>query len=134
MLLKRKVSGDQRLEYTFRAREGESIEPHGAFLCSEGNKFNDGYYFGLGRTSDETSVCLRRGMGVSRKDWDLKNPVMVPGKKHHVRYQRAGKRVTCMVDGKTIADFVDPSPLVGNRVGIFLMPGMHIDDVKVYTR
>jgi len=133
--LARDFPGEQRIDYTLtiEANQHERVPPNGVWLGSD-LQFNTGYYIRLGYTSDEADVMLRAGMGAAQRDWDPQKPLLEVGNSYQIRFQRAGGRVSCLVDGEVVLEYLDEQPLTGNRLGLVLMSDSRVDEVKVYTR
>jgi hypothetical protein len=134
MVLNKKFERDVRLEYTLKMVDREKTDPHGAWISSRTGEFDSGYYFSAGRTSDATTMLLRDGFKFDRLDWAKNTPLVKTGKTYHIICQRSGNRVTYLVDGKVVMDLLDEESLTGAHVGILVMLGQQVSDVKVYTK
>ena len=79
-------------------------------------------------------MLLRDGFKFDRLDWAKNTPFVETGKTYHIICQRSGNRVTSLVDGKVVMDLLDEASLTGAHVGILVMLGQQVSDVKVYTK
>ncbi|MBA2626456.1 MAG: helix-turn-helix domain-containing protein [Gemmatimonadales bacterium] len=59
----------------------------------------------------------------------------VPGRRHRVRAEVRGNRLSLSVDGRTLCEHVGLFPLVGGYVGIYAyFPGVSFGDVRIFLR
>jgi|LSQX01.3.fsa_nt_gb hypothetical protein len=135
LLLARPLSGMQRIEFEIRS-DDEMLSDFSAGLHAGvgATTLTDGCYlvqFG-GMANTENRVLLGGTPATSRSV-----PQRIePGRWYTVAAERDGDIVRLMVDGRTVVELVDASPLGGaghDRVGLYIHCAAQLRAVRVYT-
>ncbi len=74
---------------------------------------------------------------ITNKNRQLACSYVVPrrGRRHHVRCEIAEERLTLMVDGETVCEWIDPIRFDGGYIGLYgHYPGKAFDNVRVWVR
>lgn len=122
LLLRRRVLGDVRIEFT--CRQDGHLNDLTCFAAAR-SEWGDGatpvrggYEFKCGGF-DNTRTCLYRA---GQRLFDRRHQPIIRGRSHQIVAQRIQGRLSLALDGEIIFDVVDPEPLSGsdrNALGLF---------------
>lgn len=121
--------GAQRLEFEASAPDPGDLS--GLIGVGSGG-YKTGYFLGFGSHGNTCSKLLVAGLETQRVDLGA-----TPGRTHHIRCERLGRRVTLTVDDHVVLDHEDPAPLTGpahQRVGLYVWNQAVIDNVRISVR
>ncbi len=118
-----------------RGRRYEYAADLNAVICADGVDIDSGYSFMLGGWNDSGSYLVRGHEVLERTSWAV---IPRTSSTHHrwfyIKFRKAGNRLTVWLDGKKVADRVDPRPLTGRHLGLWTWDnGMMVAQVRVST-
>ena len=130
ILCVKEFPGNQRLEFDCRAAKA-ACDLTGLLKLTEGG-LETGYFFGFGSEYNAFSKLMVEGREVKRYP-----AVIVPTKTHHVVCQVENGKLTHIVDGRTVLEYVDnrAARIAGNkRIGFYIYSSGEFRNIKVYTK
>jgi len=122
--------GNQRLEMDCRARENAC--DLSVMLMAGDDGVATGYFYGFGSEYNTYSKLLVQSVEVKTCGARIE-----PGKVHHVVCEFDDGKLTHIVDGKTIQEYVHDEPLKGEgqeRLGLYVFSWGQFDNIRVYTK
>ncbi|NCO40782.1 MAG: hypothetical protein COZ06_21925 [Armatimonadetes bacterium CG_4_10_14_3_um_filter_66_18] len=143
---KRIFRGDGTLEFAGATKMNRSKEQHAwqydyasdinATICADGQDLTSGYSFLLGGWGNKYTRLLKGATTLAESTEDI-----IPSQKtniHHLwfyqKIQKRGNRLRYWIDNKLVFDVEDPTPLDGNRLGLWTYNnGVMIARVRVST-
>lgn len=115
---------------------GEKPSDISPILNADEDGYEWGYLLQFGAKGNTLDRLLKQGEEVTSTV--VRQPLMVPGKVHHLVAMNDGGKITLTVDGAKVFEYTDPNPLKGsshNMVGLYSYHAtLKLDKVTVYTK
>ncbi len=88
-------------------------------ICGDGRDLNSGYSFMFGGWKNKETVIARGNTVVARSSNVIPVGSGIHRRWFYVKAEKVGPTLTLYVDGTRVLTYTDPTPLPGNRVGIW---------------
>jgi hypothetical protein len=130
----RKFPGLQKVTFEAVATPNPGVSDVSLFIHAQtgAKELSSGYFLQFGGNHNTSSGIVRKGREVRKA-----RSLIEPGKTHSVIAECLGNTVRLSVDGKVVATYVDPKPLLGadhEQIGFYVYEGIvKISRLKVYT-
>lgn len=132
IMVAKKFPGLQKVTFNATVTPNPGVSDISPFIQSDDKGLYGGYLLQFGGNYNSMSCVKRMGNYVKTS-----RDVIEPGKTHAVIAEYDGVNVRLIVDGKTVVQYPEPRPLVGEgheRVGLYVYEGtVKISDFKVYV-
>jgi len=128
-------AGSVRVEFD-GSLTGDYVCDLSAFLNADAAGYAGGYLLQFGGMGNTQNRLIRAGEIIDSTVGD--EPMVTPGKKHHVVAENDGGLIRLIVDGKELFSYKDTNPFAGaghDRVGFYTWDcTLRIDKITIYTK
>lgn len=132
LLINRPFASDVRLEFTAQAHpDAPPCDLSAGLACNPLTGYQ--YLLAFGGNNNRWNQIL--GARLARDE--RPRLLIEPGRRYHLRAEKAGSRLMLCADGQKLVETTDDDPVGGpgfDRVGLITWNGMIVDEVRVFER